>query len=149
MIIVTPSEATQWLESYYDAWRRADPEAASALFTVDATYSESPYEPAWPSGKRMSGKKQIEEYWHWVTVELSRFLDGGFDLWAVTGSTALARWWADAEIRDAGHWVEAEGVLRLTFADRLDGQLVCSELLEWNPAIPESHHHTDPHRADL
>lgn len=148
MFTVTPSEVTQWLEDYYDAWRRADPEAASSLFTADATYSESPYELAWPTGKRMTGKKQIAEYWHWVTVELSRFIDGGFDLWVVEDDKAFARWWAEAEIRDEGYWVEAEGVLRLIYVDRLDGRLVCSELLEWNPAIPESRHHRETHQAD-
>lgn len=148
MFTVTPSEVNSWLESYYDAWRRADPEAASGLFTADAIYSESPYEPAWPGGKRMKGRGQIAEYWHHVTIELSRFIDGGFDLWAVEGDKAFARWWADADIREEGYWVDAEGILRLTYADRLDGQLLCSELLEWNPPIPESHHHRETHPAD-
>lgn len=148
MITVSRSEVTEWLESYYDAWRRSDPEAASSLFTADAVYSESPYEPPWPQGKRMNGRHQIAEYWHFVTVELSRFIDGGFDLWGVEGERAFARWWADAEILREGYWVDAEGILRLTFADRRGGRLVCSELLEWNPAIPESHHHRGTHRAD-
>jgi len=148
MFTVTASEVTHWLESYYDAWCQADAEAASRLFEVDATYSESPYEPGWPTGKRMTGRGQIAEYWHRVTVELSRFIDGGFDLWAVRGDKAFARWWADAELRGEGYWVEAEGILRLTFVDRLGEQLVCQELLEWNPVIPASHHHNEVHRAD-
>jgi hypothetical protein len=148
MIGVTRSEVTEWLESYYDAWRRSDPEAASSLFTADAIYSESPYEQSWPEGKRMTGRQQIAEYWRYVTIDLSRFIDGGFDLWAVEGEKAFARWWADAEILGEGYWVDAEGILRLTFVDRLDGQLVCSELLEWNPAIPEPHHHRETHQTD-
>jgi hypothetical protein len=148
MIGVTRSEVTEWLERYYDAWRRSDPEAASSLFTADAIYSESPYEQSWPKGKRMTGRQQIAEYWRYVTTDLSRFIDGGFDLWAVEGGNAFARWWADAEILGEGYWVDAEGILRLTFVDRHDGQLVCSELLEWNPAIPESHHHRETHQTD-
>lgn len=148
MIEVSRAGVTEWLESYYDAWRRSDPKAAASLFTVDAVYSEAPYERPWPEGKRMKGREQIEEYWQYVTVDLSRFIVGGFDLWAVFGPRAFARWWADAEILGEGYWVDAEGILRLTFADRTDSQLQCSELLEWNPAIPDSHHHTGTHKAD-
>lgn len=148
VIGVSSSEVTDWLESYYDAWRGSDPEAAARLFTSDAVYSESPYERPWPVGKRMTGRQQIAEYWEHVTVDLSRFIDGGFDLWAVDGDRAFARWWADAEILGEGYWVDAEGILRLTFVDRVDERLLCGELLEWNPAIPEAHHHRETHEAD-
>ena len=148
MIEVSRLEVIGWLDSYYNAWRRGDAEAAAQLFTIDAIYSESPYELPWPQGKRMIGRQQIAEYWHYVTVELSRSIDGGYDLWTVEGNNAFARWWADAEILGEGYWVDAEGILRLTYVDRQDGQLLCSELLEWNPAIPESHQYRNTHKAD-
>lgn len=145
MLTVTTAEVTHWLESYYDAWRRADSEAASMLFTADAVYAETPYEESWPEGKRMSGRNQIADYWHWVTVELSQFLNGGYDLWAVNRNEAYARWWVDAKLRDDGYWIKAEGVLRLSFSDRLDDHLLCGQLLEWNPVIPETAHHYEPY----
>ena len=145
MMTVTEAEVTRWLDDYYGAWRAADSEAASQLFTDDAAYVETPFEKPWPEGKRMRGRRQIADYWHWVTVELSRFLDGDYDLWAVKGDQAFARWWADAELREAGYWVEAEGVLKLTFVDRVDGRLLCRELLEWNAAITETEHHYEPY----
>lgn len=141
MLTVTEAEVVHWLDAYYAAWRAADPVAASTLFTEDAAYVETPFEVPWPEGKRMKGRLQIAEYWRWVTVELSRFLDGDYELWAVKDDRAFARWWADAELREAGYWVQAEGALRLSFVDRVDGQLLCGELLEWNAAIPESEFH--------
>ena len=148
MLTVTTTEVTDWLESYYDAWRTADSEAASMLFTSDAIYAESPHEEPWPEGGRMSSRDQIAEYWHWITSEVIRILDGGYDLWAVNGNEGYARWWADLELRDLGYWVKAEGVFRLIFSDRLNGQLLCSQLLEWNPARPESAHHYEPYPGD-
>ena len=141
MLTVTEAEVARWLDAYYAAWRAADSTAASMLFTEDAAYVETPFEAPWPEGKRMRGRQQIADYWHWVTVELSRFLDGSYDLWAVKGHRGFARWWADAELREEGYWVQAEGVLKLSFMDRVDGQLRCGELLEWNAAITESEHH--------
>lgn len=148
MLTVTRKEVRDWLDRYYAAWRSEDGEAASLLFTSDALYVVTPYEEPWPSGQRMSGRDQIREFWVLVTTEHIRFLDGGYDLWAVEEDEAYARWWTDFEVRGEGFWVEAEGVFKLTFSDRHNHRLLCSELLEWNPIEPESARHYEPHPGD-
>ena len=145
MVTVTREEVHGWLDKYYAAWRTADAQAVSLLFAPDAGYVVTPYEEPWPVGQRMSNRDEIAEFWHQVTTEHIRFLDGGYDLWAVNGNEAYARWWADFEIRGEGYWVNAEGVFKLSFSDRVGGQLLCGQLLEWNPIEPESARHYGPY----
>ena len=106
-MIVTEAEVTDWLDRYFEAWYAADEARASELFAMDALYVATPYEKPWPEGERMSGRDQIAEFWQWVTNEQIRILDGGYDLWAVNGNEAYARYWADIELRKEGYWVEA------------------------------------------
>lgn len=148
MASLTREEVEAWLDAYYVAWREADPEAASALFASDALYVVTPYEEPWPDGERMTGRDQIAEFWRWVTTKRIRFLDGGYDLWAVSGDQAFARWWSDFEIRGEGYWVKAEGVFKLKFS-RINGQILCTELREWNPIEPESARQHEPRPKDL
>lgn len=148
MLKVTVDEVTLWLNSYYKFWRTADTAACSNLFTPDAVYVVTPYAEPWPDGERMTGRDQIAEFLHWVTVDNLRFLNGGYDLWAVNGNEAYARWWADLEFRGRGYWVNGEGVLKLSFTGRVGGQLLCSELHEWNPTEPETARHYEPYPED-
>ena len=83
-----------------------------------------------------------------MTNEQVRIFDGGYDLWAVNGNEAYARYWADIELRKEGYWVEAEGVFKLTFSGRSDAHLLCDKLHEWNPIEPESARHHEPHPGD-
>ena len=145
---VTQAEVTDWLDRYFRAWHAADAGEASALFAVDAVYVVTPYEEPWPEGDRMSGRDEIAAFWHWVTHERLRLYDGGYDLWAVRGSEAYARWWADIEVRSDGYWVEAEGVFKLSFSDRTGDHLLCGGLHEWNPIEPESARHYEPYPGD-
>ena len=148
MVTVTREETEDWLDRYYSAWRTADGDAVSLLFSPDALYVVTPYEEPWPDGQRMTGRDQIAAFWVLVTTEHIRFLNGGYDLWAVNGDEAYARWWADFELRGEGCWVEAEGVFKLTFSDRVDGHLLCNQLEEWNPIEPESARHYEPYPGD-
>jgi len=148
MLTVTRAEAQDWLDRYYSAWRSGDADAAALLFSSDAVYVVTPYEEPWPVGQRMSGRDQIAEFWVLVNTEHIRFLDGGYDLWAVNGNEAYARWWADIELREEGCWVKAEGVFKLTFSDRVDRHLLCSQLYEWNPIEPESARHYEAYLVD-
>jgi ketosteroid isomerase-like protein len=147
MEAVTEKEARDWLDRFFAAWRASDGDAASKLFSVDALYVVTPYEEPWPDGQRMTGRDQIAAFWQLVTTEHIRLLDGGYDLWAVNGDEAYARWWADLELRGEGCWVEAEGVFKLTFPDRVN-HLLCSHLYEWNPIEPESARHYEPYPKD-
>ncbi len=142
------AEVEAWLDRYYAAWQDADSAAASSLFTPDALYIVTPYEQPWPDGEWMTGRDQIAEFWGWVTAERIRFLDGGYDLWGVNGAEAFARWWADLEIRGEGYWVRAEGVFKLRFSS-VNGELLCTELREWNPIEPDSARQYEPHPSDV
>lgn len=142
---VTFDEVCNWLNRYFRCWQTADAAACARLFTPNADYVTSPYAEPWPDGERMRGRDQIAEFVDWITKDHLRFLDGGYDLWAITQREAYARWWADLEFRGLGYWVNAEGVFKLTYTDRSDDHLLCSELLEWNPIEPENARHYEPH----
>lgn len=148
MLEVTRYEVGDWLDRYYESWRTGDAAKCASLYTPDASYVVTPYEEPWPDGERMKGRMQIAEYVDWVTNDHLRFLDGGYDLWAVDGNEAYARWWADLEFRGQGYWVEGEGVFKMTYAARGDRHLLCSEFLEWNPIGPDEANHYEPHPKD-
>jgi hypothetical protein len=96
-------------------------------------------------GRAHEREGPIAEYWHFITVEHLRFLDGGHDLWAVSGDEAYARWWADLEFREEGFWVSGEGVFKLKFGERVGDRVLCSELREWVPYEPEHARHFEPY----
>lgn len=93
----------------------------------------------------MRGRDQISEFVRWVTNDHLRFIVAGFDLWAVSGHEAFARWWADPEFRRTGYWVNGEGVFKMAFTDRDEDHLLCSRFFEWNPTEPQEARHCEVH----
>ena len=55
---MNPKQAvTEWVEGYLDACRTYEPDAILALFTHDASYSTSPFDPP------VQGREAIVDYW--------------------------------------------------------------------------------------
>jgi hypothetical protein len=110
----------RWLAGYKSAWERADPRAAAELFTADAKYFETPFDPP------MVGPPGIRAYWQAVP-ESQREVAFESEIVALRSSTAVVRWRARFVRLPARSRVELDGVFLLEFAG--DGR--CRSLREW------------------
>jgi ketosteroid isomerase-like protein len=108
----------QWTQAYERAWQEADPAAAGALFTEDATYQVTPF------SEVMRGRAAIEGYWREVTDAQEqrditcRWLGEGPDEHFVHFRAELVVGEEPATL---------DGVLAVT----LDGSGTCTALREW------------------
>jgi ketosteroid isomerase-like protein len=114
----TPHAYTDWLGRYRRAWIEKDAEAASQLFTEDASYREQPFQPAFV------GRAAIRDYWARVTAsQISVELRYGRSV--VEGQRVAVEWWANLQTADGPLTLAGEFLLR--FAD--SGE--CEELREY------------------
>jgi hypothetical protein len=110
-----------WLRRYGEAWVAGDPEAAVRLFTDEAAYHETPFDPP------MIGSAAIRRYWTEGAKDGQREVTFGARPIGVRGDVGFARWQATfVRVRD-GAAVELDGVLCACFAP--DGR--CREFREW------------------
>ena len=108
----------EWLERYRRAWIERDADAASRLFTEDASYREKPFEAPFV------GRAAIRDYWARVTAsQTSVELRYGQPL--VNGRRLAVEWWANLET--SGGPITLAGEFLLLFAD--SGE--CRELREY------------------
>jgi hypothetical protein len=117
---MTERELTTWLDAYGSAWVSADSEAAAELFTSDACYYETPFDPP------ALGPEGVREYWSAATGT-QRDVSFRHEILAIVERRALVRWWATFVRVLSGARVELEGILMLDFAD--DGR--CQKLRAW------------------
>ena len=117
-------EVQAWLNAYGDAWERGDPQALVALFTADARYQETPFEPP------MIGTEAIGAYWKAGAGEGQTDVTFQSQLLAVEGDAAFATWQAKFRRVPTGALVELDGAFHLHFADR-QARLRCRALKEW------------------
>jgi hypothetical protein len=110
----------RWLEAYGRAWETLDAKAAAELFTVDATYQETPFVAS------LKGRSAILEYWRHVarTQEKVRFR---FEIVSCDGDYAVARWNSRFVRLPMRLQVELDGIFLLTF----DAGNRCTSLREW------------------
>jgi ketosteroid isomerase-like protein len=107
-----------WTEAYQRAWQEADPAAAGALFTDDATYQVTPFD------EPMRGRAAIEGYWRRAT---------GSQEERAIACTVLAEGDPEnfvhfrADLVSDGEAVVLDGVLAVARGD--DGR--CTALREW------------------
>ena len=108
--MISNDDLKRWMEGYGAAWEGRDPEAAAALFTVDARYQETPY------SEPFQGQAGIGEYWTRVTADQEnvRF---SFEIIATSGSTGIAQWASKFRSISGDTEVELNGVFVLEFAD--------------------------------
>jgi predicted SnoaL-like aldol condensation-catalyzing enzyme len=112
---VTP---TQWLEAYRQAWQQRDADAAAALFTENATYTEQPYQAAF------EGRQGVHDYWARVTATQSE-VEMQFGKPLSNGNRTAVEWWTTLE--NGGHAITLAGSFMLEF----DDSGLCSCLREY------------------
>ena len=107
-----------WLERYRRAWIDRDAEAASRLFTEDATYREHPFQAPFV------GRAGIRDYWARVTAS-QKSVELRYGQPVVDGNRVAVEWWANLETNDGPITLAGEFLLR--FAANGD----CRELREY------------------
>lgn len=118
--MATQAQVREWSEAYRVAWETGDPDAASALFTPDATYRDLIYD------EPHQGREGVSAYWSSVTEGQSEVSVTMGDP-VVSGSRANVEFWTT--MSSSGAPVTLAGILILDFDD--DG--LCSGLREyWN-----------------
>jgi hypothetical protein len=109
-----------WLQRYGEAWETQDADAAADIFSTDAKYYETPFDPP------MTGREAIRSYWSEGT-DLQRDIRFGYDVFAMNGDTGIAHWTSSFRRVPSGVAVRLDGVLSAQF----DGDGRCCEFREW------------------
>lgn len=118
---MTPQTFTRWLDDYGKAWINGDTDAVQALFTDDAAYHETPFDPP------MIGREAIRTYWHEGAELGQRDVHFSYDVLFVGDEAGIAHWHASF-VRTADNTpVELDGVLRAEF----DEAGRCRRFREW------------------
>jgi len=107
-----------WLERYRRAWIERDADAASRLFTEDATYREQPFEAPFV------GRGAIRDYWARVTASQTS-VELRYGQPVVNGNRLAVEWWANLQTSDGP--LTLAGEFLLLFAENGD----CCELREY------------------
>jgi len=118
--VITTLRFEEWLARYGAAWRAGDPAAAVRLFTEDAAYHETPYEPP------MVGHAAIARYWTEGAQQTQADVTFDATVIALVNDTGYARWQATFRRLPSNHRVELDGVLMARFVDDC-----CGEFREW------------------
>ncbi len=114
--------ATEWLESYVQAWTTYDAAAIGALFSVDVVYHPNPFvEP-------LHGRDAVVAFWlndrdtpGTYSASYASFLTDG----AVVMAAGQSRYYADAG------QTELRTVFENVFLLRFDADSACIEYREW------------------
>jgi ketosteroid isomerase-like protein len=109
-----------WLEAYKAAWETRDSARAAALFTEDAIYRETPFDPP------LRGRAAIADYWTRVTGG-QRDIRFTWEIFGCEGAVGLCRWHAAFTGIPGGESIDLDGVFRCTFA----GDRLVSVFEEW------------------
>jgi ketosteroid isomerase-like protein len=107
-----------WLERYRRAWIERDADAASRLFTEDATYREQPFEAPFV------GRGAIRDYWARVTASQTS-VELRYGQPVVNGNRLAVEWWANLQTSDGP--LTLAGEFLLLFAENGN----CRELREY------------------
>ena len=118
---MTHGDFTRWLNAYGQAWTTGDPDAAVRLFSADAAYFETPFDPP------MIGTAAIHRYWTEGAKNAQTGVTFSATVLDVRDATGLARWQASFRRVPSGASVELDGVLIARFGD----DLRCNEFREW------------------
>ncbi len=105
MTTLTRDEANIWLERYGRAWETGDAEGILELFTIDASYDETPF------ATNLRGHDEIRQYWLDNATHGQTDIAFGFEIWAVTDNQCLSHWTARFKQVDDGRTVELDGRL--------------------------------------
>ncbi|HXH26146.1 MAG TPA: nuclear transport factor 2 family protein [Vicinamibacterales bacterium] len=118
MATIAANPYADWLERYRRAWIDRDADAASLLFTEDATYHEHPFQAPFV------GRAAIRDYWARVTATQTS-VELRYGKPVVDGNRVAVEWWANLQTIDGP--VTLAGEFLLTFAANDE----CRELREY------------------
>jgi hypothetical protein len=118
---MNPETFDTWLRAYGRAWEEGDADAAAALFTADAVYHETPFDPP------MVGRAAIYDYWRAGAGESQRDVDFAYTILAWSPPSGLAHWTASFLRFPSGRVVRLDGILAAIF----DEEGRCSLFREW------------------
>jgi ketosteroid isomerase-like protein len=115
---LTTQAFDKWLRDYGAAWESRDPRAASALFTADAQYFWTPFDPP------QRGSEEIAAAWQGAVSQQEnvRFT---CEVLAVNGETGVAHWHVSFDA--PGERVNLDGMFVVEFAANLQ----CRTFREW------------------
>jgi SnoaL-like domain len=119
--MVDMASLQNWLDGYVDAWRSNDPAKIEALFTEDAVYAWSPFDP-----EPARGSRAIVEGWLKEPDEPDSW-DCHYEPLAVSGEIGIAKGWT--RYHPAGSRPPRE--FANLFVTRFDTSGRCSEFTEW------------------
>lgn len=117
---LTVEKLQSWLGDYGKAWETKNAKKAGKLFSVDATYRESPYDAPF------DGRKAIQDYWSGVTKDQAD-IEFTSEVLAVLEGKGIAHWHATFTQPSTGAKNTLDGIFVLEFAE--DG--LCQKLEEW------------------
>jgi hypothetical protein len=98
-----------WLEGYKRAWEERDGPQASALFTADATYAETPFDPP------LVGRDAIAAYWEKV-VSGQKDVTFTYEVLAASGAEGICHWHSAFTGAAGGEAIDLDGIFRCRFA---------------------------------
>jgi hypothetical protein len=110
-----------WLKKYGKAWEKGDPDATEVLFTSDAHYYETPFDPP------MIGLEAIYKYWNDNAVSSQEGVHFSYSVLAVNENVGLAHWRVLFKRLPSGKSVTLDGIFKVEFAE--DGR--CKIFREW------------------
>ncbi len=110
----------EWLSAYGRAWTLREPETASQLFSDDARYFETPFNPP------AQGRSEITEYWSAATGNQSG-ISFSWEIVSLVGNVGVVRWQAAFKRISSNTQVQLDGVFVLEF----DDAGLCKTLREW------------------
>ncbi|HSG86489.1 MAG TPA: nuclear transport factor 2 family protein [Candidatus Limnocylindrales bacterium] len=109
-----------WLDAYGRASAEDDPDASAALFSADARYHESPFDPP------IVGRQAIRRYWEGGARRLAD-KRSTHEILAVGDDVGIARWRASFTVVRTGERVALDCLFVARFGE--DG--TCVEFREW------------------
>lgn len=120
MAVLTSRDFETWLDAYKIAWESRDAAAAAALFTADAEYYWTPFDPP------QRGPEQIAQAWQGA-VSQQKDVNFTASVIAIANDRGVAQWHTRLSSVPKGERVELDGVLIAEFADARH----CRVFREW------------------
>ena len=109
------------MERFGRAWESRDPEQASALFSEDGSYRETPFDDP------LTGPHEIRA--HWSRLPKARNdIHFGYEILAMSGPLGIARWHGSYTPVDRETHLELDGILLVS----LDEEDRCRDFREWS-----------------
>jgi ketosteroid isomerase-like protein len=120
MTTLTARDFDAWLRGYKLAWESRDASAAAALFSPDAEYYWTPFDPP------QRGKAEIAKVWA-AAVSQQKDVAFTYSLLAVEDGRGVAHWHTRLTSQPKGAAVEIDGILIAEFAS----PQACRTFREW------------------